>query len=48
VPEDVAALTARLPQARTVLFRDAGHLIPVERPAAFTAALEEFARGLPA
>jgi pimeloyl-ACP methyl ester carboxylesterase len=29
-----------------VVFDDAGHLIPIERPAAFAAALLEFARTL--
>lgn len=46
VPEDVAALAARIPDHRTVTFADAGHLIPVERPAAFARALLAFARSL--
>lgn len=44
VAEDVAALAARLPDVRRVDFKDAGHLIPIERPQAFTRALLEFAR----
>lgn len=44
---DVAELTARLPQAASVTMRDAGHLIPVERPAALTQALRAFASSLP-
>jgi pimeloyl-ACP methyl ester carboxylesterase len=43
---DVAALTARLPNAHTVEMADAGHLIPVERPAAVIRALAEFAERL--
>ena len=44
--DDVRNLTARLPDARTVAMADAGHLIPVERPAALTAALLDFAGSL--
>lgn len=40
---DVAELTARLPDARTVVFEDAGHLIPIERPARFAEELKAFA-----
>lgn len=47
VPADVAELTARMPDARTVTFSDAGHLIPVERPRAFAQALLGFAERLP-
>ncbi len=43
---DVRALTALLPQARSVDMADAGHLIPVERPAALTQALLDVAGGL--
>jgi pimeloyl-ACP methyl ester carboxylesterase len=46
VAEDVAELEGRLPSARRVEFADAGHLIPVERPAAFTQALLDFAAQL--
>ena len=44
VPEDVEALVARLADCRRVVFKDAGHLIPIERPQAFSRALLEFAR----
>ncbi len=44
--DDVAALTARLPDARTVVFEDAGHLIPAERPEATAQALLDFAAEL--
>jgi pimeloyl-ACP methyl ester carboxylesterase len=44
VAGDVAALAARLPDLRRVEFKDAGHLIPIERPQSFTRALLEFAR----
>lgn len=43
--EDVLELTARLPNAKTLEMGDAGHLIPVERPTALTAALVAFAEG---
>jgi len=46
VDEDVAALTARLPRARSLTFEDAGHLIPMERPAPFAASLLAFAAEL--
>lgn len=46
VDEDVAALAARIPRRRSIVFEDAGHLIPVERPAKFAAALLEFAESL--
>ena len=46
VAEDFTALAARIAQHRSVVFDDAGHLIPVERPAAFAAALLEFAHTL--
>jgi 3-oxoadipate enol-lactonase len=39
----VDELTARIPDARTVTFADAGHLIPIERPRAFAEALLDFA-----
>jgi len=44
VAEDVDALAARFADCRRVNFKDAGHLIPIERPQAFTRALLEFAR----
>lgn len=47
VAEDVAELAARIADLQRVEFRDAGHLIPVERPEAFSRALLEFARRLP-
>lgn len=46
VAEDVAALAARIPQRREVTVPDAGHLIPIERPRAFTEALLGFVRTL--
>jgi len=46
VEKDVAELTARIPQRRSVTFDDAGHLVPVERPQKFTRSLLEFAATL--
>jgi len=46
VEKDVAELGARLPTRREMVFSDAGHLIPVERPEKFGQALLEFAAGL--
>ena len=46
IDSDVAELAARLPRAREVRFPDAGHLIPAERPEAFTRELIAFAEGL--
>jgi 3-oxoadipate enol-lactonase len=43
VAKDVDELSAKVAGLRRVEFADAGHLIPVERPAAFTEALLEFA-----
>ncbi len=43
---DVAALMARLPEAREITMADAGHLVPMERGAATTRALLDFAEGL--
>lgn len=43
---DVVALTARLPNAKSVSFPDAGHMIPAERPEAFAKALTDFAGSL--
>ncbi|OGL19816.1 MAG: hypothetical protein A3F92_15785 [Candidatus Rokubacteria bacterium RIFCSPLOWO2_12_FULL_71_22] len=45
VAADVEELAARIPRYRAVAFPDAGHLIPIERPRAFAAALLDFARG---
>ncbi len=42
--DDVAALFARLPRARRLDLRDAGHLIPVERPQATVEALRDLGR----
>lgn len=47
VAADVEELAARLPRLQRVEFRDAGHLIPLERPAAFAQALLRFAKSLP-
>ena len=46
IDKDVAELAARIPKRRELVFSDAGHLIPVERPEKFSAALLEFAAGL--
>ena len=46
VQEDVDALAARIRTRTSVVFEDAGHLIPVERPAKFTADLLAFAATL--
>jgi len=43
VAKDVDELSAKIAGLRRVEFGDAGHLIPVERPAEFTKALLEFA-----
>lgn len=43
---DVAALAARMPDARRLDMGDAGHLIPAERPNALALALQDFARDL--
>ena len=42
----VESLTARLPKARSVTLDNAGHLVPLERPAETIQALREFAEGL--
>lgn len=42
VPEDVAALDARLPNGYTADIPDAGHLIPVERPEELVDILDRF------
>lgn len=46
VAEDVEALAARIAGLQRIEFADAGHLIPVERPRAFSQALLAFARRL--
>lgn len=46
VAADVEALAARIAGLQRVAFGDAGHLIPIERPQAFTRSLLEFARRL--
>ncbi|MDH4174052.1 MAG: alpha/beta hydrolase [Betaproteobacteria bacterium] len=46
VAQDVDELSAKIAGLRRVEFADAGHLIPVERPAAFAKALLEFAKGI--
>lgn len=43
---DVAELAGRLPQPTMIEMADTGHLIPVERPAALTRTLIDFARSL--
>lgn len=46
--DDVAELAARMPQCTCLDMADAGHMIPVERPAALSAALTGFAERLAA
>jgi pimeloyl-ACP methyl ester carboxylesterase len=46
VEEDVAERSARMPRATRLDMADAGHMIPLERPEAFSAALLEFAATL--
>lgn len=46
VREDVAALGARIKNHREVVFENAGHMIPMERPQEFTAALLDFVDNL--
>jgi pimeloyl-ACP methyl ester carboxylesterase len=46
VHEDVDELMTRIPNVRREDFTDAGHLIPAERPEAFTESLMDFARTL--
>jgi pimeloyl-ACP methyl ester carboxylesterase len=46
IDADVAELKARIPEAREIVYSDAGHLIPVERPERFTGDLIAFAEGL--
>jgi 3-oxoadipate enol-lactonase len=46
VAADVEELAARISGLKRVEFPDAGHLVPVERPAGFARALLEFARGV--
>jgi pimeloyl-ACP methyl ester carboxylesterase len=43
VAADVAELVRDIPDVETVEMPDAGHMIPVERPASFAAVLERFA-----
>ena len=42
--DDVRELAARIPGCRTIDMADAGHMLPVERPAALSQALVEFTR----
>ena len=46
IDADIAELKARLPDAREVRYRDAGHLIPLEAPQRFTSDLTQFACSL--
>jgi pimeloyl-ACP methyl ester carboxylesterase len=46
--DDVADLAKRMPHCKCLDLADAGHMIPVERPAALSAALVDFARDLAA
>ncbi|MDF1720653.1 MAG: alpha/beta hydrolase [Minwuia sp.] len=46
IEQDVVELTAMIPNATTVTVEDAGHLIPVERPEAFTRHLVDFATSI--
>ena len=46
IDEDVSELSATISNQKSVVFEDAGHLIPIERPAKFTAELLAFAQTL--
>jgi pimeloyl-ACP methyl ester carboxylesterase len=46
IDADIAELKARIPEAREIVYPDAGHLIPVERPERFTRDLIAFAEDL--
>ncbi len=46
IDADIAELAARIPKAREIVYPDAGHLIPLERPERFTGDLIAFAEGL--
>ncbi len=46
IDADIAELKARIPEAREIVYPDAGHLIPVERPERFTRDLIAFAGNL--
>jgi pimeloyl-ACP methyl ester carboxylesterase len=46
VAADVEELAGKIGGLKRVDFADAGHLVPVERPAGFTKALLEFAKGV--
>ncbi len=46
IDDDIAELKARIPAAREIVYPDAGHLIPVERPERFTRDLIAFAESL--
>lgn len=43
---DVDAYAARLPNAQRINFADSGHMVPIERPAGFIKALQEFAQAI--
>ena len=44
-PDEMRGIAAALPAARFVLIPQAGHMAPLENPAAFNAALREFLNG---
>ncbi len=46
IDADVAELKARIPKAREIVYPDAGHLIPLERPERFTRDLIAFAEDI--
>lgn len=46
IDEDIAELKARIPNAREIVYSDAGHMIPMERPETVTGTLLGFAEGL--
>ncbi|UUX49821.1 alpha/beta hydrolase [Nisaea acidiphila] len=46
IEEDIAELEARIPSSSHIVFTDAGHLIPAERPARFAKELMAFAATL--
>ena len=46
IQDDVESLSVRIRDCQSMVFEDAGHLIPIERPAGFAAGLLEFAQTL--
>jgi len=46
IEADVAELTTRIPETQSMIYSDAGHMIPLERPDRFAADLVEFVGNL--